>query len=68
MIRKRVSTAVAVCRDCGEVRVPIADVTLVLLDGIMTYDCPVCGRSVERPSPVNAEQALLGAGVRLVLQ
>lgn len=66
--RPRTTTAVAACPDCGDVRLQVADVTLVLLDGIMVFDCPGCGRRVNKPSPLHAEASLLCAGARLVLQ
>lgn len=63
----RTATALAVCRECGEIAVLVAAVTLVVADGIIMFDCPHCGRSIEQPSPIHAEVALLHHGCQVVV-
>jgi predicted RNA-binding Zn-ribbon protein involved in translation (DUF1610 family) len=59
---------VGTCPECGTVRFEASNVTLIILDGIMVFDCPECGRRNDQPSALKAEEALLAAGANLILQ
>lgn len=63
----KTAVAAAICRDCGDINVEVASITLVVSDGIMIFDCPRCGRRINLPSPTAAEETLLHHGCQVVL-
>jgi predicted RNA-binding Zn-ribbon protein involved in translation (DUF1610 family) len=61
-----------ICIDCGEVEVPVDEISLELAgdarEGVYRFACPECGASYRRPASGQVVEALtaMGASRRLV--
>lgn len=55
------------CRDCGEIAVAPAAVTLHVSIQMITLDCPRCGRVITKPVSPLQEDALFDVGVQIVV-
>ena len=59
------------CRQCGDVELGVADITLTLNDddtypGVYHFVCTVCGQKNERPANVQVVSILMATGVVVV--